>query len=114
MGIDTVSNTSLNDQDYTKETQNYSINDENNCVYTTTFRQDIKDVDKICRICYGGDSVFDKLITPCLCSGSTKYAHETCLLQWVSFKGSKSCEICLYNMEIHRKGIKPFWKVSLI
>ncbi len=34
MGIDTVSNTSLNDQDYTKETQNYSINDENNCVYT--------------------------------------------------------------------------------
>ncbi|CAB3989770.1 E3 ubiquitin- ligase MARCH1-like isoform X1 [Paramuricea clavata] len=106
--------TQFKDQAYMKETPNHSIKDENDSLYNSestsiTFREDMKD-DKMCRICYGGDSTFDKLITPCLCSGSTKYAHETCLLQWVSFKGSKACELCLYNMEIHCKGIKPFWK----
>lgn len=67
--------------------------------------------EKMCRICYGAESVCDKLISPCLCRGSMMYSHEKCLLQWVSLKGSKYCELCLYKMEIHSQGMKPFWKV---
>ncbi|XP_046846644.1 E3 ubiquitin-protein ligase MARCHF11-like [Xenia sp. Carnegie-2017] len=66
--------------------------------------------EKMCRICYGAESVCDKLISPCLCRGSMMYSHEKCLLQWVSLKGSKYCELCLYKMEIHSQGMKPFWK----
>ena len=114
-----LNGTQCKDHEPTMDSPPNSIN-ESGSLYNTdttfstsiTFGEDTKDVDKICRICYGGDSTFDKLITPCLCSGSTKYAHETCLLQWIAFKGSKTCELCLYNIEINCKGIKPFWKVS--
>lgn len=96
--------------DSSKETPNFSgCNDDT--MFTTSLREDMDKQDKMCRICYGGESAYDKLITPCLCSGSTKYAHETCLLQWITYKGSRTCELCLFNMEIHCKGIKPFWKV---
>ena len=113
-----ATNAQLKEKDQNKESANSlnkggSVYNSDTAFTSISLREETKDADKICRICYGGDSTFDKLMTPCLCSGSTKYAHETCLLQWVTFKGSKTCELCLYNMEIHCKGIKPFWKVWL-
>ena len=73
-----------------------------------------KDLDKMCRICHGGETKSEKLITPCLCSGSTKYAHEKCLLQWLTIKQSRTCELCLHKIKVNRKGMKPFWKVRFI
>lgn len=69
-----------------------------------------KDLDVMCRICYGGETKSENVLTPCLCSGSTRYVHEKCLLEWFSVKQSKTCELCLYQMQINCKGMKPLWK----
>ena len=43
---------------------------------------------KICRICYMTEtnSLINPLIKPCKCSGSMKYIHLKCLLQWIKTK----------------------------
>ena len=43
-----------------------------------------------CRICHEEDN----LIAPCSCSGSIKYTHRKCLLQWVKSSNRLDCEIC--------------------
>lgn len=62
--------------------------------------------DRICRICL--DNVDQgQLIAPCKCSGSTKYAHEHCLLQWFFKSSKKSCEVCLGQVNVTPIGYKP-------
>ncbi|CAI9757540.1 unnamed protein product [Fraxinus pennsylvanica] len=46
-----------------------------------------------CRICQEEDSV-KNLETPCVCSGSLKYAHRNCVQRWCNEKGDIICEIC--------------------
>ena len=43
---------------------------------------------KLCRICYMAEtnSIINPLIKPCKCSGSMKYIHLKCLLQWLKTK----------------------------
>ncbi|OMJ66765.1 hypothetical protein SteCoe_36281 [Stentor coeruleus] len=59
----------------------------------------------ICRICF--DSNLDDLISPCKCSGSSKYTHEQCLKTWLCHKNpnlkSPSCEICGSSFNIEMK-----------
>lgn len=38
--------------------------------------------DKECRICFDTEMDGNKLIYPCLCSGTSKYVHELCLRRW--------------------------------
>ncbi len=48
-----------------------------------------------CRICLeSGD-----LISPCLCTGTSAFVHEECLLKWLNISGRTDCEICKYNYE---------------
>lgn len=50
-----------------------------------------------CRYCYSSDDVVD-LISPCKCTGTARYIHQTCLLKWInmneSVSGKFTCEIC--------------------
>ncbi|KAL2609917.1 hypothetical protein R1flu_028490 [Riccia fluitans] len=46
-----------------------------------------------CRICQEEDEV-ENLETPCVCSGSVKYAHRKCVQRWCNEKGDTICEIC--------------------
>ena len=48
----------------------------------------IKKKQKICRICYMTEtnSLINPLIKPCKCSGSMKYIHLKCLIQWLKTK----------------------------
>uniref|UniRef100_A0A1D1Z719 E3 ubiquitin-protein ligase MARCH2 n=1 Tax=Anthurium amnicola TaxID=1678845 RepID=A0A1D1Z719_9ARAE len=46
-----------------------------------------------CRICQEEDNI-KNLDTPCVCSGSLKYAHRACVQRWVNEKGDLTCEIC--------------------
>lgn len=70
-----------------------------------------------CRVCYEENA--KNLISPCLCSGSAEYIHETCLKNWISHQEGSilapKCEICgfYYKTEIKvqkvfnpRKGIE--------
>jgi E3 ubiquitin-protein ligase MARCH6 len=47
-----------------------------------------------CRICRSEGSVEEPLFYPCKCSGSIKFVHQECLLEWLSHSHKKHCELC--------------------
>jgi E3 ubiquitin-protein ligase MARCH6 len=47
-----------------------------------------------CRICRGEGSPDEPLFYPCKCSGSIKYVHQDCLMEWLSHSQKKHCELC--------------------
>ena len=66
--------------------------------------------EEFCRICHCG-AEDEELISPCRCSGSAKYAHQSCLLSWFEMKKDKICELCLYEMNVKKTGFKPLAQV---
>lgn len=65
----------------------------------------------ICRICHCESDPQNPLLTPCYCSGSLKYVHQTCLQQWLTASETNSCELCKFPFIMHTK-IKPFNEVN--
>ncbi|PVH94153.1 hypothetical protein DM02DRAFT_573350, partial [Periconia macrospinosa] len=53
-----------------------------------------KDDPDTCRICRGEGSPEEPLFFPCKCSGSIKYVHQDCLMEWLSHSQKKYCELC--------------------
>ncbi|KAK5034574.1 hypothetical protein LTS07_000602 [Exophiala sideris] len=47
-----------------------------------------------CRICRGEGSPEQPLYYPCKCSGSIKFVHQECLMEWLSHSQKKYCELC--------------------
>uniref|UniRef100_A0A060SZ77 RING-type E3 ubiquitin transferase n=1 Tax=Blastobotrys adeninivorans TaxID=409370 RepID=A0A060SZ77_BLAAD len=48
-----------------------------------------------CRICRGEATEEEPLYHPCKCSGSIKYVHQDCLLEWLRHSKKKPvCELC--------------------
>lgn len=47
-----------------------------------------------CRICRGDGTPEEPLFYPCKCSGSIKYVHQDCLMEWLSHSQKKHCELC--------------------
>ncbi|KAK3399167.1 hypothetical protein B0T20DRAFT_193161 [Sordaria brevicollis] len=47
-----------------------------------------------CRICRGEATPDDPLYHPCKCSGSIKWVHQECLMQWLAQTQRKHCELC--------------------
>ena len=47
-----------------------------------------------CRICRGEASDDQPLFYPCKCSGSIRYVHQDCLMEWLSHSKKKYCELC--------------------
>ncbi|RKF73343.1 ERAD-associated E3 ubiquitin-protein ligase doa10 [Golovinomyces cichoracearum] len=47
-----------------------------------------------CRICRGEGGPSESLFHPCKCSGSIKYVHQDCLIEWLSHSQKKHCELC--------------------
>lgn len=55
-----------------------------------------KGVDEMdtCRICHGEATEEEPLFYPCKCSGSIKFVHQSCLVEWLSHSQKKHCELC--------------------
>lgn len=51
-------------------------------------------VPAICRICRGEATETEPLFYPCKCSGSIKFVHQECLMEWLSHSQKKYCELC--------------------
>lgn len=64
----------------------------------------------MCRICHSGEED-EELIAACRCAGTVKFAHQSCLLNWISKSGNQSCELCRYKFKTRRRKVKYFWKV---
>ena len=47
-----------------------------------------------CRICRGEGTDEEQLFYPCKCSGSIKFVHQNCLMEWLSHSQKKHCELC--------------------
>ncbi|KAJ5349005.1 Zinc finger RING-CH-type [Penicillium brevicompactum] len=47
-----------------------------------------------CRICHGEATDEEPLFYPCKCSGSIKFVHQICLVEWLSHSQKKHCELC--------------------
>ncbi|KAL1890402.1 hypothetical protein Sste5346_008229 [Sporothrix stenoceras] len=47
-----------------------------------------------CRICRSEGTPQEPLFYPCKCSGSIKYVHQDCLMEWLSHSQKKHCELC--------------------
>ncbi|OLY79830.1 ERAD-associated E3 ubiquitin-protein ligase doa10 [Smittium mucronatum] len=56
--------------------------------------------DIICRVCRGEGTEEEPLFHPCKCSGSIKYVHQDCLLEWLQHSKNKNCELCGHNYSI--------------
>ena len=62
---------------------------------TNTQRNDKNPEDAdTCRICRGEGSHEEPLFYPCKCSGSIKFVHQSCLMEWLSHSQKKHCELC--------------------
>ncbi|KAM7263271.1 hypothetical protein ACFE04_000954 [Oxalis oulophora] len=48
----------------------------------------------VCRICRNPGDVENPLRYPCACSGSIKFVHQDCLLQWLNHSNARQCEVC--------------------
>ncbi|XP_030523105.1 probable E3 ubiquitin ligase SUD1 isoform X2 [Rhodamnia argentea] len=48
----------------------------------------------VCRICRNPGDADNPLRYPCACSGSIKFVHQDCLLQWLDHSNARQCEVC--------------------
>ncbi|OAY70678.1 putative E3 ubiquitin ligase SUD1 [Ananas comosus] len=53
-----------------------------------------EDEGDVCRICRNPGEADNPLRYPCACSGSIKYVHQECLLQWLNHSNARHCEVC--------------------
>lgn len=54
---------------------------------------DPDDEEDVCRICRTPGEADSSLYHPCACSGSIKYVHQECLLQWLNHSNARQCEV---------------------
>ncbi|XP_074286274.1 putative E3 ubiquitin ligase SUD1 [Silene latifolia] len=60
---------------------------------TAAYDDDDDDGD-VCRICRNPGDADNPLSYPCACSGSIKFVHQDCLLQWLNHSNARHCEVC--------------------
>ncbi|XP_076357945.1 E3 ubiquitin-protein ligase MARCHF6-like [Tachypleus tridentatus] len=51
----------------------------------------------MCRICRSQGMPGSPLYYPCACTGSMKYVHEECLMQWLKYSTNEFCEVCTHH-----------------
>ncbi|KAL3538858.1 hypothetical protein ACH5RR_002224 [Cinchona calisaya] len=64
-----------------------------NTVAASRFDEDDDEGD-VCRICRNPGDDENPLQYPCACSGSIKFVHQDCLLQWLNHSNARQCEVC--------------------
>uniref|UniRef100_A0A8C9ZT12 E3 ubiquitin-protein ligase MARCHF6 n=1 Tax=Sander lucioperca TaxID=283035 RepID=A0A8C9ZT12_SANLU len=62
----------------------------------------------ICRVCRSEGSQDKPLYHPCVCTGSIKFIHQECLLQWLKHSRKEYCELCK-----HRFAFTPIYSPDM-
>lgn len=62
--------------------------------HTNSDMTDSSDKTDTCRICRSEGTPEEPLFYPCKCSGSIKFVHQECLMEWLSHSHKKHCELC--------------------
>ncbi|KAI3827981.1 hypothetical protein L1987_02070 [Smallanthus sonchifolius] len=58
------------------------------------YDDDDDEEEDVCRICRNPGDAENHLRYPCACSGSIKFVHQDCLLQWLNHSNARQCEVC--------------------
>ncbi|XP_013004042.1 E3 ubiquitin-protein ligase MARCHF8 isoform X3 [Cavia porcellus] len=68
-----------------------------------------------CRICHCEGDDESPLITPCHCTGSLHFVHQSCLQQWIKSSDARCCELCKYEfvMETRLKPLRKWEKLQM-
>ncbi|KAF1985494.1 hypothetical protein K402DRAFT_379331 [Aulographum hederae CBS 113979] len=68
----------------------------NDPAYATNTRHASKAAEEpdTCRICRSEGTKEEALFYPCKCSGSIKFVHQECLMEWLQHSQKKYCELC--------------------
>lgn len=68
----------------------------NDAAYETNVKDQLNNQEDpdTCRICRGEPTADEPLFYPCKCSGSIKFVHQHCLVEWLSHSQKKHCELC--------------------
>ncbi len=59
------------------------------------YEDEEEEEEDVCRICRNPGEPDNPLRYPCACSGSIKYVHQDCLLQWLNHSNARQCEVPL-------------------
>jgi len=62
----------------------------------------------ICRVCRCEGAPDRPLFHPCICTGSIKFIHQDCLLQWLKYSKKEFCELCS-----HRFSFTPIYSPDM-
>lgn len=57
------------------------------------FDEEEEEEEDVCRICRNPGDAENPLRYPCACSGSIKFVHQDCLLQWLNHSNARQCEV---------------------
>ncbi|KAJ8277712.1 hypothetical protein GJAV_G00078920 [Gymnothorax javanicus] len=62
----------------------------------------------ICRVCRSEGTADKPLYHPCVCTGSIKFIHQECLVQWLKHSRKEYCELCK-----HRFAFMPIYSPDM-
>ncbi|KIH87834.1 hypothetical protein SPBR_04539 [Sporothrix brasiliensis 5110] len=94
MNADTFDEPSFDDP-HSTSTQTQFVNPQNGGAVAPAAADVAKNLEPdTCRICRSEASAQEPLFYPCKCSGSIKYVHQDCLMEWLSHSQKKHCELC--------------------
>ncbi|XP_048867137.1 E3 ubiquitin-protein ligase MARCHF6 [Brienomyrus brachyistius] len=62
----------------------------------------------ICRVCRSEATPDKPLYHPCVCTGSIKFIHQECLVQWLKHSRKEYCELCK-----HRFAFTPIYSPDM-
>uniref|UniRef100_A0AAZ3RID0 E3 ubiquitin-protein ligase MARCHF6 n=1 Tax=Oncorhynchus tshawytscha TaxID=74940 RepID=A0AAZ3RID0_ONCTS len=71
-------------------------------------KMDIADEGDICRVCRSEGTPDKPLYHPCVCTGSIKFIHQECLVQWLKHSRKEYCELCK-----HRFAFTPIYSPDM-
>ncbi|KAJ8336978.1 hypothetical protein SKAU_G00381980 [Synaphobranchus kaupii] len=69
---------------------------------------DTADEADICRVCRSEGTPEKPLYHPCVCTGSIKFIHQECLVQWLKHSRKEYCELCK-----HRFAFTPIYSPDM-
>uniref|UniRef100_A0A8C5XDC3 E3 ubiquitin-protein ligase MARCHF6 n=1 Tax=Microcebus murinus TaxID=30608 RepID=A0A8C5XDC3_MICMU len=64
--------------------------------------------ENICRVCRSEGTPEKPLYHPCVCTGSIKFIHQECLVQWLKHSRKEYCELCK-----HRFAFTPIYSPDM-
>lgn len=69
---------------------------------------EMEEEEDICRVCRMEETPDKPLHFPCVCTGSIKYIHQDCLVQWIAHSKKEYCELCN-----HKFTFKPVYSPDM-